>query len=88
MSKQDLCIVEIDLQRLRDNLSQGVGWKPRTKVTEEKMLRRLEELGFVRNPDGLTWTARTEDVRTLRPDEVLSSRPAPQGHKVKPPQTV
>jgi len=81
----NLCIVQIDLHRLRENLSKGVGWKPATKVSHDKLLAHLEELGFAQNPDGQTFTARQHDVDVLRPDEVIDVSPAPKRHPVKPP---
>ncbi|MHB1158155.1 MAG: hypothetical protein ACYC26_15115 [Phycisphaerales bacterium] len=69
------CTVRINVEKVRENLSKGVTWKRRIAVSEEQALEQLELIGFTRNEDGLTFTARQADLPALRPGELMSFAP-------------
>lgn len=70
-----LCTVRINIDKVRENLSKGVTWKRRIAVSEEQALEQLELIGFTRNEDGQTFTAREADLPALRPGELMSFTP-------------
>ncbi|MFA7238398.1 MAG: hypothetical protein WC058_16195 [Phycisphaeraceae bacterium] len=75
------CTVRINVEKVRENLSKGVTWKRRIAVSEEQALEQLEMIGFTRNEDGLTFTARQADLPALRPGELMSFAPLATGDK-------
>ncbi len=78
----ELMIVRINFERVRKNLSEGYGWRRNATIPEDKVREHLREMGFEPNPDGETWTARSEDLLVLRPSELEAAEPAPRGHRM------
>jgi len=76
LSRQETTyIVTLNLDRVRENLSEGVGWRKHISVKEEQAIAHLKEIGFEPNGDG-TFTARESDLVALRPGELLTADPA------------
>lgn len=67
--------VTLNLDRVRENLSEGVGWRKHISVKEDQAIAHLQEIGFTPNGDG-TYTVRESDLVALRPGELMTAEPA------------
>jgi hypothetical protein len=74
--QDEQCIVAIDVERVRLNLSEGFGWRKNATLPGAKARKHLRDIGFTPiDEEKQLYSGCRSDLAALRPNEILSVQP-------------